>query len=149
MKSTRTWILIADGGRARVLQSEGSAKPLIPLPEMSFHVALPASRELGNDRPGRGHESHGDTRHAYEQRSDPHEALKAAFLKSVVAALESAHEKHLFERLVVVAPAPALGLIRNTLTDGLRHVLLADAAKDLTKNPDHEIRSHLPEHLNI
>ena len=53
MTTPKTWILIADGGRARVLETIGIGHPLTPIDGMVFAKDLPPSRELGSDKPAR------------------------------------------------------------------------------------------------
>lgn len=143
MKSLRTWVLICDGGRARVVARMAEGHRLGTVAGLTLATDLPRSKDLESERPGRSHESHGASRHAYEPRSDPHDQLEAEFLVRIVTAVAGRHEQGEFDRLVVVAPPKALGLIRAKLPDALRKVVLAEIAKDLTKTPDADIAAHL------
>jgi protein required for attachment to host cells len=143
MKQTRTWILIADGGCARVLTSTGADHHLTAVPGLSFEADLPANREIGTDRPGRSHESHGTTRHAIEPRVDQHAELKRKFVTGVLHTLAAKHTEGAFDKLVVVAPPTVLGMIRPELKGALRDATIREIDKDLTKTPIHEIASHL------
>lgn len=149
MKGLRTWVLICDGGRARVLANAAAGARLAPVDGLSFATDLPRSRDLMSERPGRAHESHGAARHAYEQRSDAHDQMKADFLGSVVAAIAARQEKGEFDRLVVVAPPAALGVVRAKLPDRLARAVAAEVAKDLTKTADGEIAGHLGDAIAI
>jgi hypothetical protein len=75
MKPTRLWILIADGGRARVVLNSGPGRGIEQVTGLIFDAELPPSHDIGADRPGRTHESMGKTRHAIEPQSDPHQQL--------------------------------------------------------------------------
>jgi protein required for attachment to host cells len=143
MKQTRTWILIPDGGCARVLTSTGADHHLTEVPGLSFEADLPASHELGTDRPGRSHESQGHARHAIEPNVDQHAQLKQKFVASVVDALTDKHNEGAFDKLIIVAPPTVLGMIRPQLKGRLRDVTVHEVDKDLTKTPNHEIASHL------
>jgi Protein required for attachment to host cells len=59
MKAVRTWVLIADGRRARVFESRGKGAALTVVESMTLNTELPPSRDLGTDRPGRSFESVG------------------------------------------------------------------------------------------
>ncbi len=149
MKTQRTWIVIADGGRARVLLSTGRSHPLMDVPDLSFKTDLPMTHDIGDGRPGRGHESHGVTRHAYESRSDSHTVLKETFVRCVVDAIAREYAAAEFDRLVIIAPPTVLGVMRRVLPAALREVLIGDVAKDLTKTLNEKIREHLPDDLRV
>jgi protein required for attachment to host cells len=143
MKQTRTWILIADGGCARVLTSTGADHHLTEVPGLSFDADLPANHELGPDRPGRSHESHGTARHAIEPRVDQHTQLKRKFVVDVLDALATKHTEGAFDKLIIAAPPAILGMIRPELDGRLQDVSVREVAKDLTNTPINEIASHL------
>ena len=149
MATHRTWILIADGSRARVLERTSAALPFSAVADLEFSTELPRTHDTGDERPGRAHESHGATRHAYEPRSDAHDTLKHKFIAATLDALAQRHAKSRVDRLAIVAPPELLGVIRQTLPEMLQKILVGDLAKDLTKIPDHEIARHLPEDLLI
>ncbi len=142
MAGVRTWIVICDGGRARVLarSADGSLRPV---PGLAFEADLPRSKDLASERPGRSHESHGTARHAYEPRVDPHDQLETAFLAGIVATVAKRLEAKEFDRLVLVAPPKALGVVRAKMPDALGKAVVAEIAKDLTKTPDADIAAHL------
>lgn len=143
MKQTRIWILIADGGCARVLTSTGKEHHLAVVPGLSFEADLPANRDIGTDRPGRSHESHGHARHAIEPRIDQHAQLKRKFVTGVLNTLAAKHAEGAFDKLIIVAPPAILGMIRPALSDQLRDLIVGEIDKDLTNTPIHEIESRL------
>ena len=69
MKRPVTWILIADGSRAKVFKVAGKGK-IEEKDEMA--AAHPPTRDLVSDRPGRTFDSLGDGRHAKEPPTDAH-----------------------------------------------------------------------------
>jgi protein required for attachment to host cells len=143
MKAVRTWVLIADGGHAKVLEIDGSRRSLEAQADMNMSVQLPPSRELVSDRPARIYESRGRARHAKDERVDPHRELKRAFAKSVGKALEARLADGRFERLVVVAPPPALGDLREALPKKVRAAVVGEVAQDLVKTPKARLWPHL------
>jgi protein required for attachment to host cells len=143
MKQNRTWILIGDGGCARVLTRTGTDHHLAAVPGLSFDAALPANREIGTDRPGRSHESHGTARHAIEPHIDQHAELKRKFVTGVLHTLAAKHNEGAFDKLIIVAPPTVLGVIRPELKGALRDATVREIDKDLTKTPIHEIAFHL------
>lgn len=139
----KTWILIADGGHARVLETIGIGNPFTQVHHMAFETELPPSRELGTDRPSRTHESMGPTRHAVGEKTDPHRELKRSFAQETVARLEAGLAAKAFSRLVIVAPPVTLGDLRHAMSKALSDHVAAEVNKDLVKVPNGEIRSHL------
>ncbi len=141
MKAKTTWVLIADGGHARVLQSTGAGRRLEEVAGMSFSHELPPTHELVRDRQTRSFESVGHTRHPVSTGLDPHRKEKEKFAVELAGILEQ--QVKAFDRLVVVAPAKAMGELRDALSESVRKKVEKEVVKDLTKTPDSEIASHL------
>jgi protein required for attachment to host cells len=139
----KTWILIADAAHARVLETSGSGKPLVPVPAFTVSQVLPPSRELGREPPTRTHDSLGDSRHGVEAHSDPRRELKRKFATLIAEKLQAALAVHAFDRLVLVAPPAMRGDLRHTLTKPLAESVIAEIDKDLVKVADHDMRAHL------
>ena len=76
MKPTRTWVLIADGARARILENDGPNHGLIAMEGLVFHGDHSATHDLVPDREGRSFSSHGPGRSAIDSRSDPTGTLR-------------------------------------------------------------------------
>lgn len=143
MKQQRTWILIADGRRARVLESLGRNKPLAEVPGTVFETELPASRDIWADKPGRGFESVGQARHANEPTTDPHRELKRRFAERLSGMLEEALSAKRFDRLVIVAPPVTMGDLRAELSKAVSAAVAGELTADLTKVPLDELPSRL------
>lgn len=143
MQKTRTWILIADAGSARVLETQGIGQPLRIVSSHSLEQDLPPSHELGQDRPPRSHDSVGSARHAFEPKADPHRKLKRSFAKLISDELEAAAASKSFDRLIIVAPPVLLGDLRQELPRSVKDRTAAEVAKDLVSTADHDIRKHL------
>lgn len=148
MKRKATLVAVVDGAHARFLLHEGPGRPLTaaPLPEMRQEV--PASHELGSDRPGRSHDRFGPGRHAMEPTSDPHEEQERRFAREVAERINGALEQDTW-RLVLVAAPRALGTLRPLLSDEARGRLLGELAKDLTKSSDQAVNDALADLLPV
>jgi protein required for attachment to host cells len=146
MKQSRTWILVADGGRARILETTGNRHGMQMVLGSESHLDNPPSRELGRDAPGRVYESFGCARHAVEPRRDPHSALEALFASQLATMLADYSARESFDRLIVVAPATMLGNLRKMIRPQVRKKIVAEIDKDLTRIPNNEIASHI-EHV--
>jgi len=142
MKKKVTWILVADGARARILKSEGPGKGLQPAVGEEFRHELPRTHEMGTDRPGRVHESATVVRHAIEP-VDWHRFEKEKFAKEMAKILDKAAAAGEFERLVLVAPPRTLGDLRGALAAATKKKVTGELDKDLTQ----VTLGELPEHL--
>jgi protein required for attachment to host cells len=149
MQTGKTWILIADGGRARVLETIGIGNPLSQVQHMAFETELPPSRALGADQPGRSLETMGATRHTVGEKTDPHRELKRAFAQAIGMRLDVALTARAFARLVIVAPPVTLGDLRHAMSKSVSDHVAAEVAKDLVKVPNGEIRSHLTDVVTV
>ena len=143
MKKKRTWILVADGARARILLSEGWGSGLTPVPGHERQIENPPTREQGTDRPGRTHESATTMRHALEPRVDWHRYEKHLFATELAGILNRAHQENAFDRLVIVAPPSTLGDLRAKLDKNARRVVAAELDKDLTNLSLDELQTQL------
>ena len=143
MKPTRTWVLIADGARARILENLGPGHGLTALDGLVFHGDHSATHDLVSDRQGRSFSSHGPGRSAIEAHTDPHRDLKTKFANRLAEALTNGLEQNAFDRLVIVASPVTLGDLRSVISDRVRAKVVGEVAQDLTKLPNGEIATHL------
>jgi len=137
-----TWIIIADGARARILarRERGSFEAISAWESAE---AQRPSRELVSDRPGRAQESATTARHALDQRHDPHEERKMEFVRDLAQRINRAAAENRFDDFVLFAPPRCLGVLREALEETARAKLRASAAKDLTKLPPGELAAHV------
>ena len=149
MKATRTWVLIADGNHARILESIGTGRGLQEIAGREIRRETPPSHLLGRDKPGRVHESVGDTRHAVEPRYDRHRNMEKQFAEQLAGQLQGCVEKKEFDKLVIVAPPAMLGDLRKYLTNEVAVKIVAEIDKDLAKVPNDEISSHLSDFIAL
>ncbi len=143
MKKLTTWILVADGARARILRNLGPGSGIERDTVKDFEGSTALSRDIASDRPGRTFDSAGPGRHTMAQPSDPHAHEQVNFLREIVAYIEKAGEKKSFDRLVLVAPPTALGTLRAQLSGPLAAKVTGELNKDLTKVPVHDLAKHL------
>ncbi len=143
MKPIRTWIVVADGARARFLLNEGPGKGLTVALPGETSIPLPPTRELGTDRPGRVFESADSSRHAMEPRADWRRFEKLQFARAVAEIIDRGARGKSFDRLVLVAPPKTLGDLRAALGSSSQSAIYGELAKDLTKVPIRDLPAHL------
>jgi protein required for attachment to host cells len=142
MKHPRTWYVVADGGRARIVQKRNGENAFDTHRELVSAEIHSHTHELGTDRPGRTHESAMSARHAMQPREDLHRADKRSFVHEVAAAVNEANTHDEFDCLVLVAPVHVLDELRHALDSPTQRKIVAQLQKDLTKVPDADLKEH-------
>ncbi len=143
MKPTTTWILIADGARARIFANHGPGKGIEAVEGGEFDADHRPDHEIVSDKAGRTFESVGATRHAIQPHHDPHRELKRAFSERLAAMLDEQLAEKAYDRVILVAPPVTLGDLRAALSAHVKAAVYAELDKDLTKTPTAELPQHL------
>ncbi|MEJ1157667.1 host attachment protein [Prosthecomicrobium sp. N25] len=133
MKAKKTWIVAADGARARLFAREGNT--FVQVHDGVFEGGRDLAHDVGSDRPGRTHESSGPMRHSVEPKIDYRDKVEAAFLDGVIARLEAERRAGNLDRLVLVAAPEALGHLRRAMPEPLAETVVGTIPKDLTHAP--------------
>jgi len=142
MKNRRTWYVVTDGGRARILHKRETRDGFDTHREFVSPDIHRHTHELGLERPGRTHESASSTRHALQPRQDLHRADKRKFVDEVARALNEAGTRDEFDRLILVAPAHALRELNHALDAPTKRKVAAQLQKDLTNVPNAALAEH-------
>ncbi len=143
MKKKVTWIIVADGSRARVLANDGPGKGLRPAIAGEFHHDAPPTHLLGTDKPGRVAPMAGASRSAIQPHMDWHQFEKDKFGQEMAGLLNDAADRKTYDDLIVVAPARTLSTLRQSLSAKASELIRAELAKDLTHVPLNEMPEHL------
>lgn len=143
-----TWILVADGSRARLFENARRDEPLHHLDNFINPAARMSGRRFTTDRPPTVDESVGCARHAIEPHTTLREKQAARFARVLTAALERGRNRHRFQRLVLVAPAKFLGALHECCDKPLRDCVTGEIGRDLVAlgaTEIHERVAHLLE----
>lgn len=143
MKKIVTWIVIADGGHARIVANEGPGRGVHQVSGAEWEGDHRTTGDIMADRQGRSFESVGNRRHGLEPHTDPRQQVEDAFLHRLVDYLAENESKGRYDRLVLAAEPRALGTLRKALTPALQSRHHADLSKDLTKIRVDQLESHL------
>jgi len=149
MKPTVTWIVVADGARARAFENRGPGKGLVPVGGFNFNEPHLRDRDIEADKPGRAFSSVGHGRSAIEPETDPSDYREAAFAKKLADQLRDRFENGAFDRLILAADPTALGNLRDALTAELDKTIMAELPKDLTRVPLGDLPKHFDGMLAI
>ncbi|MDW8259588.1 MAG: host attachment protein [Gammaproteobacteria bacterium] len=144
------YVLVADGGQARVLRTERSALTLTDILHLERPSLHKPARELTSDISGRSFRfaaaARGGRRrptavpHGTNSDFDPHAAEIARFAKRVARALDEFRRRGDMEQLIVIAEPRFLGLLRTALRPVIRRLVRREIARDLVHADVRRIR---------
>ena len=143
MKPKITWVLLASGARARIVENRGIGKGAAAVDGMVFDADAKKAGDILADRPGRVFDSSGAGRHSMEYASDPTRELEKQFASSLCTVLAKKRAAKKFDRLILVAAPRTLGDLRASMSADLKDVVHAEVTKDLTHVPNNELSRHL------
>ena len=141
MKNRKTWILVADGAGARIVENNGPGKGLEPALNYEFAASHAPTRDIGSDKPGRG--KGGGSHHVMDPKVNWHNFEKHLFAGAMAEVLEKADNNHVFDALVIVAPPEIMGELRKKLNPNVKSKITAELGKDLTHLSLHDLGEHL------
>jgi protein required for attachment to host cells len=148
----RVRIVVADESEARFYDIGGARARL----QLAGRVENPSGRlrdrDLKSDRPGRvfdraptaGQRRAAVAHHATGGERRPHKQEAQRFARQIVRTLEAARREDQFDRLVLMAGAPFLGMLRAALRKSVRAPVIAEVPKDLVHQTEREVRMHMP-----
>lgn len=143
----KTWFLIADGARARLLRNDGPGTALVAATDQEY--VAPAvhghSRDLKSDKPGRAYDTSTGQPHAMEPHHDYHDYEKRQFARHVAKVLDEHAGRKAIDRLVVAAPPKTLGDLRAEMSPHTAALIVAEFHKDLTHVPLNKLLEHMPD----
>jgi protein required for attachment to host cells len=140
--STGAFVVVADSARARILRRSGQrlAPQLLELERLECPDAHRHPRELTTDLTGRvnGTSFRGSygprvmARHGADSDYDPRTVEVQRFARQLALRLERLARSERIERLVLIAEPRFLGLLRDELSEPIRHVITREVPRNLT-----------------
>jgi protein required for attachment to host cells len=139
-----TWLAVCDSSRALLLENKGDR--LYPKLEIRGSTAssIPLAHELGTAKPGRAFSGIDGQRSAVEE-TDFHLQAEQQFLRDFANSIEQKVDEANVPALILIAPARALGFLRECLGARTCQVLAGSLARDYVHLPLYEIERHLTE----
>ncbi len=131
-----SWLLDAGRGRLLLRHASGAYESLQELHAEGVHRPKIDSRT-------RVYASAGGSRSAVEAKTPAKLKARAAFAGELAEAIEQGLSRELFDQFLVCAPSPVLKAVVERLGPMARSKLMGEAAKDLTKAPEAELRERL------
>lgn len=145
MKPVRTWILIANGEKAFIVENLGPSQGLATVPGTVWEAPVPFEPA---DKQGYSFSSVGQSRHRMAPRGGP-DHDHTVFARELAGRIAERHRKGEFDRLILCAAPEMLGQLRRELPRPVQEAVHAEIAKDITHVPVNALGPHLEEHLAV
>lgn len=110
MENHRIWVLVTDGGQAKVYEQETRTQHFNQVQALENSHEL--TREHGPDKPGRAFESAASARHTYEPKVDWHEHQKEVFVRELSQIFEKEHKEKKFPKAFLICPPKLIPFLR-------------------------------------
>ncbi len=149
MRAQKTWIVVANGARARIARHDGPRTGLQPAMNFEFAAPHAPTKDFVSDRPGNYPDRGALGTHRLAPKTDRRDYEKALFAGDLAKLIAKAADHREFDRLVLVAPPAALGRLRAALNRHARAMVTAEVSKDLTHVPIHALSAHLHEVVGL
>ena len=146
----RIWFVVADEGRARVLERAQPRAPLQELNELRDELANVREAELRRDTKGRLYgKGERFVGHTTEPKTEPHRKEARKFARQIAHLLEQARNERRYDRVFIAAAPAFLGVLRQELPESVRKVVAGELDQDLVNLDAHQLEQRLqalPEH---
>lgn len=144
---SNTWILVADGARARLFELATKDAKLSEVdcfvnPDGRVHESA-----LTTERRPLVDEGATTVRHALEAHTSLRAKSAERFARLLGEALEPGREQGRYDNLVLVAPPRFLGVLRGGLGERVCEHIRAEIHRDFTTLPGDQVRMRLPDRL--
>ena len=139
-----TWVAIADGRKAILLENLGGRlNPDLRVLSVE-EIENPPSREHGAARAGRMNDGRaGGVRKSAFEATDFHQLTEDRFVTGFAASLDKAAQAGAFEKLIIAAPPSALGALRASFSERVKARITLEIDSDLVNHPVREIESRI------
>ena len=137
-----TWILVAEGARARILAALNRTKPPVEIQAFAYPETRMKEQALHRDRPGRTFESANESRNTMEP-PDTRDQQHHAFARTLTDALEKGRQQGDFTKLVIISPPAFLGALRHNLNGQLDRMVDKTIQKNLVTEDEERIRQYV------
>ncbi|HYD79975.1 MAG TPA: host attachment protein [Paucimonas sp.] len=137
-----TWIVAADGSRARIFEMLDTDKSLQEIEDLANPTGHAHKRDLSPDSDGRFYgkgERH--QAHTVPSRGDVHEHELELFSRTIGDFLDKACNEHRYDSLCLIAGPKFLGMLRANLGKETQKLVEEELPKDVTRFDADDIRA--------
>ncbi|WP_413439389.1 host attachment protein [Sulfuriferula sp. GW1] len=139
---TTTWIVVANASLARLYTNNGPKQGLQLLKELNHPESREKASELVSDRPGHNPGT-GNGHGSFVPATDPKQHEAERFAQELSKELECGRASNHYERLIMVASSPFIGVLNQRLTGHVRNMVSDTIEKDYTRATPKELSGHL------
>ena len=132
MSQMTSWILVANSSHARVYEARGQGTALNLVRELEHPQSRQKAADLVSDRPGHAASGRGGRRTAYAPDTEVRRNEQEHFAHDIAHDLSGAHAERRFDKLLLVASAPFLGIVKSKLSKAVARDLIHTIDKDYT-----------------
>lgn len=136
-----TWIVAADAMEARIFAERARSGAVKELTELRM-ASTSTEQGAGRGQRATGHQRHGPGQHGVGEH-DPHVEAERRFLKRVANRLTLESGQGAFDRLVLMGPPKALGILKAELPPAVAAKIEATDPHERRRDDADEIRRHL------
>jgi protein required for attachment to host cells len=143
-----TWILAADGTRARIFAMEGTEVQEVE--DLSNPRGRDAERDINTDKQGNwngGGRQQGAS-HSYEPDVTPLKHEEEKFAKAIGDFLDKASLEKRFDKLCVIAPPEFMGRLRDKMGEQAKKCIKEELVKDISWFSDAAVEQYVKQHLH-
>ncbi len=141
-----TWIMVANASQAKLFANLGPKQGLRFIKELAHPESREKTSNLVSDRSGsRTGTGHG----AFVQATDPKHHEAERFAQEVSRELDDGRIRNAYDRLILVASAPFVGLINSRLPELVRSKVSEIIDKDYTRLPIKDLAGHLESYVYL
>lgn len=140
---TATWVLVADGGRARILEIGGARRDLREVEDL---VNVTGRSVPPHNRNTRRNARSADASDVTAGPTPPVESIERQverFVSDVAAHLDRARAERRFRGLCVIAAPRLLALLRRTFSDETRELVEQEIPRDLSESDVDDIDAYV------
>ena len=139
----QTWVVVAEGSRARFFRFFAPGKPMKELEDLLNPDGRAHEHDLISDHEGRSFNSRGSARHSMQAPTTHKEQSVEDFSRKVAEHIEHGRTSGQFEDLVLVAAPEFLGLLRKHLGDAARGMIRREVPKNVVRESEDRIRAYV------
>lgn len=145
---TKTWILVADSGKARIYNTvkprlfvKPNSKNLELVDEYVHTESRKKDSELVTDK--QGHFGSG----TFEEPTDPHRHVEDVFALELARILQHAQHEKKFHDLILIAPPTFMGMLNKHIPHTTAKLISTRIEKDYTYYDEQQLTTYLQEYL--
>jgi protein required for attachment to host cells len=139
----KVWIVVANSSEAKIYRAE-NAENLVEHGMLFHDESRMAGRDLVSDGSGREGFSQMVGTDTYDKKTSPKIKEYIIFAEILANFLEEGYRNGQCDRIYLIAKAPFLGHLRQSLSPHVAQLVESEIHKDLTKAKADEIRGYLP-----